>query len=348
MIIALTAIFSTACAMRDDAVVVIALHPRNPNILYIATNDYIYKSRDEGGTWEKISGGMSHSRVISIAIDPVSPATVYAGTKGDAVYKSYDGGHRWVPLKNGLDDVTITSVVNQLIFDPGNANRLFAATTMGVFESVDGGETWKKRMVGMKEVLMVVTLAIDPARPNILYAGTSGGVYKSVDQARSWAKANQGLISPEVLSTSRALMVNMILIDPNRTDTLYAGTLNGLYRSLDAGRSWARIGQAIPDQMMMAMAMEASPDAVLYVVGRQGLYKSMDAGATWKGMNEGLASLNIRSLAVSPSDPHTLYLGSNTAGLYRSRNGGGRWESVRLNVLKLSSERPGRNHLGSS
>src|SRR5256886_17656041 len=93
---------------RSDAIVVIALHPQNPNILYIATNDYIYKSRDEGKSWEAISRGMTHSRVIAMAIDPAYPAIVYAGTKGDAVYKSYDGGQRWIPLKTGLDDVTIT------------------------------------------------------------------------------------------------------------------------------------------------------------------------------------------------------------------------------------------------
>src|SRR3989449_5774853 len=44
----------------------------------------------------------------------------YAGTKGDAVYKSYDGGQRWVSQRTGLDDVTVTSVVNQIVFDPGD------------------------------------------------------------------------------------------------------------------------------------------------------------------------------------------------------------------------------------
>ena len=54
-----------ACGSRDDAIVVIAPHPAKPNILYIATNEYIYKTRDEGSTWIKLSAGMSHSRVIS-------------------------------------------------------------------------------------------------------------------------------------------------------------------------------------------------------------------------------------------------------------------------------------------
>lgn len=319
-----------ACGPSSDAIVVIALHPKNPDILYVATNDYIYKSRDEGKGWEPISRGMTHSRVIALAIDPVYPATVYAGTKGDAVYKSYDGGQRWVSQKAGLDDVTITSVVNQLLFAPGENTHLWAATTMGVFESADGGDAWQKRMNGMKEVLMVVTLAIDPVRPDIMYAGTSGGVYKTSNRAESWAKANDGLISPALLSSSRALMVNSLLIDPSRPDTVYAATLDGLYKTLDGAHAWTRIGRTLPDQMINVMALDPSSPGTLYVAGRQGLFKSADGGATWQEKNAGLGSLNIRSLALSPNDPKTLYLGTNGSGLYRSRDGGTIWESLPL------------------
>jgi len=323
-----------ACGLQSDAIVVIALHPKNPNILYIATNDYIYKSRDEGRSWEAISHGMSHSRVIAMAIDPAYPATVYAGTKGDAVYKSYDGGQRWVSQRTGLDDVTVTSVVNQLVFDPSDNTHLWAATTMGIFESMDGGETWTKRMNGMKEVLMVVTLAIDPARPDIMYAGTSGGVYKSADRARTWAKANNGLIPPELLSSSRALMVNTLVIDPQRPDTVYAATLNGLYKTEDGAWSWTRTGQDLPDQMISALALDPSWPGTLYVAGRQGVFKSIDGGRTWQGKNAGLASLNVRSLALSPQDPKTVYLGTNGSGLYRSRDGGETWETLPLTAAK--------------
>jgi len=319
-----------ACGPGSEAIVVIALHPKNPDLLYVATNDYIYKSRDEGRTWRKISGGMSHSRVISMAIDPAYPATIYAGMKGDAVYKSYDGGQRWTAQKSGLDDVTFTSVVNQLVLDPADGNHIWAATSMGVFESPDGGDSWKKRMDGMKEVLVTVTVALDPVRPDIMYAGTSGGVYKTSTRAKRWAKANEGLISPALLSSSRALMVNSLLIDPSRPDIVYAATLDGLYKTTDGARAWTRVGLALPDQMINVMALDLSSPGTLYVAGRRGLSKSADGGATWQEKNAGLGSLNIRSLAVSPGDPQTLYLGTNGSGLYRSRDGGTRWESLPL------------------
>ena len=341
LLILLAALLSlSACGRSSDAIVVIALHPKNPDILYVATNDYIYKSRDEGRTWEAISHRMSHSRVIALALDPVYPATVYAGTKGDAVYKSYDGGQRWISQRTGLDDVTVTSVVNQLVFDPTDNVSLFAATTMGVFESKDGGDSWKKRMNGMKEILMVVTLAIDQGRPDVMYAGTSGGVYKSLDRAGTWAKVHQGLISPDVLSSGRALMVNTVLIDPYRADTVYAATLNGLYKTTDGARSWTRIGRELPDQMINVMALDPSSSGTLYVAGRQGLFKSTDGGVSWKAKNAGLASLNIRSLAISPNNPTTLYLGTNGSGLYRSRDGGKTWEPVPLTVTDSPGAKP--------
>src|SRR5437879_12067236 len=83
-----------ACGLQSDAIVVIALHPKNPNILYIATNDYIYKSRDEGRSWEAIAHSMSHARVITLAIDPACPPTGCTGTNGDAVCRSCAGGQR--------------------------------------------------------------------------------------------------------------------------------------------------------------------------------------------------------------------------------------------------------------
>ncbi len=313
---------------RSDPIVVIQLHPNNPDIMYVATNDYIYKTRDGGQTWTNLSKGMSHSRVIAMAIDPVYPATVYAGTKGDAVYKSHDGGQRWISMHSGLDDATITSVVNQFLFDPADAQHIFLATTMGVFETKNGGEQWTKKMEGMKEVLMVVTLGMDPARPSILYAGTSGGVYKSINQAGHWEKVNNGLVPPNMLKTSRALNVTSILVDPYESNTVYAATLAGLYKSMDGGNVWKRIGESLADQMIVAMVLDRTRRGVIYVTGRDGVHRSEDAGATWKLVNSGFVTTNIRTIAQSAIHPKVFYAGTNGSGLYRSEDAGETWEPI--------------------
>lgn len=313
---------------RSDPIVLIQLHPKNPDIIYVATNDYIYKSRDRGKSWTNLSKGMSHSRVIAMAIDPAYPATVYAGTKGDAVYKSYDGGQRWVSLRSGLDDATISSVVNQFVFDPADNNHIFVATTMGVFETRNGGESWTKRMDGMKEVLMVVSLGMDPTRPSILYAGTSGGVYKSIDQSGHWEKVNKGLVPEDMLKTSRALNVTAIHVDAFNPDTVYAATLSGLYKTTDGAMSWERIGESLPDQMVIAMVLDRTRKGVLYIAGRDGVHCSEDGGATWRTFNNGFTTTNVRSIVQSPTDPKLFYSGTNGSGLYRSFDAGETWEKV--------------------
>lgn len=321
-------VLSLAGCNRSDPIVLIQLHPKNPDIIYIATNDYIYKTRDAGRTWTNLSQGMSYSRVIAMALDPGYPATVYAGTKGDAVYKSYDGGQRWISMRSGLDDTTITSVVNQFLFDPADTQHIFLATTMGVFETKNGGERWTKKMEGMKEVLMVVTLGMDPTRPSTLYAGTSGGVYKSVDQAGHWEKMNNGLVPSGMVKTSRALNVTAVLVDSYEPDTVYVATLTGMYKSTDAAKSWNRIGAALVDQMIVGMVLDWARTGVIYITGRDGVHRSEDGGATWKTMNNGLATTNVRMIAQSLTDPKLFYVGTNGSGLYRSNDGGETWEPM--------------------
>jgi photosystem II stability/assembly factor-like uncharacterized protein len=263
-----------------------------------------------------------------MAVDPAYPATVYAGTKGDAVYKSHDGGQRWTSMRSGLDDATISSVVNQFVFDPYDSNHIFVATTMGIFETKSGGGSWTKRMEGMKEVLMVVSLGMDPTRPAILYAGTSGGVYKTINEGGHWEKANNGLVPPDMIKSSRALNVTSIQVDPFEPDTVYAATLSGLFKTVDGGNSWTRIGESLSDQMIIGMLIDRSKKGVIYITGREGIHRSGDGGMTWKPLNNGFASTNVRSIAQSPTDAELLYAGTNGSGLYRSRDAGESWEPM--------------------
>ena len=108
-----------ACGTRESAVVSIALHPSNPKIVYVATNDAVHKTRDGGATWEQFPA-FTARRVTTLAIDPKLPATVYAGTMGDAIYKSPDGGQHWVPHNVGLKEHV--SFVNEIIF-PSRQHR---------------------------------------------------------------------------------------------------------------------------------------------------------------------------------------------------------------------------------
>jgi photosystem II stability/assembly factor-like uncharacterized protein len=205
---------------------------------------------------------------------------------------------------------------------------------MGVFETKNGGEQWSKRMEGMKEVLMVVTIGMDPTRPAVLYAGTSGGVYKSVDGAGHWEKVNNGLVPPGMVKTSRALNVTSIHVDPYEPDTVYAATLAGFYKTTDGAKSWARVAKSLADQMLMGMVLDRTKRGVIYLAGRDGVHRSEDGGVTWNTLNNGFSTTNIRSIAQSETDPRLFYAGTNGSGLYRSHDAGETWEPMPVMVEK--------------
>jgi photosystem II stability/assembly factor-like uncharacterized protein len=315
------------CQKDSEAVVSIALHPTNSKILYVATNDAVYKSRDGGQVWEKFPS-FSARRVTTVAIDPQLPATIYAGTMGDAVYKSPDGGQHWLPHNVGLKEHV--SFVNQFVFHPALSEKIYAATTVGAFYTKDAGREWEERMNGMKEVHIVTSIAINPKDPTILYGGTTGGIYRSEDAAMSWKKINNGLIPENELMASMALGVNAIEIDRLNPDIVYAGTTKGLFRTVNKGEQWERIGQSLPDLFVSSIVIHPADPSILYIGGPGGVWKSANSGKTWEAVNQGLATLNIRALALAPQNAQTLYAGTNGSGLYRSTDAGATWTSIPL------------------
>ncbi len=322
--------FSLGCQKDSESVVSIALHPTNANILYVATNDAVYKSRDGGGTWERFPS-FSARRVTTLAIDPLLPATIYAGTMGDAVYKSPDGGQHWLPHNVGLKEHV--SFVNQFVFHPALSEKIYIATTVGAFYTKDAGREWEERMNGMKEVHIVTSIAINPKDPTILFGGTTGGMYRSDDAAMSWKRINNGLIPESNLMASMALGVNAIEIDRTNPNVIYAGTTKGLFRTTDKGEQWERIGQSFPDPFISSILIHPTEPSQLYVGGSKGVWKSSDSGKTWQAMNQGLATQNIRALAMNPHNPLTLYAGTNGSGLYRSTDAGAMWTAVPLQAV---------------
>ena len=323
----LLVVVALGCTKDSEAIVSIALHPTNPNILYVATNDAVYKSRDGGPTWERFPS-FSARRVTTLAIDPRFPATIYAGTMADAVYKSPDGGQHWLPHNVGLKEHV--SFINQFVFHPTDSEQIYIATTVGAFQTTNGGREWEERMTGMKEVHIVVSIAIHPRDARVLYAGTTGGVYRSDNAGMLWKKINNGLIPEQELMAAMALGVNAIVFDVVNPDIVYAGTTKGLFRTDDRGERWERIGQALSEPFVSSILIDPTQPKTLYIGGTGGVWKSPDSGQTWTAINQGLASLNIRTLAMSPRDSRILYAGTNGSGLYRSTDAGATWTAMPL------------------
>jgi photosystem II stability/assembly factor-like uncharacterized protein len=156
---------SLLVAPDHDVYLALAVYP-SP---HVESGAGVFRSRDEGATWNDASAGLQRNSVLALAIDPSTPATLYARTDGGGVFRSDDAGAAWVPASNGLTgsygDGTICDgspncvVVDTIVHDPTRSGRLYVGTEFGldyaipgrVFASDDGGRSWTERSAGLPE-----------------------------------------------------------------------------------------------------------------------------------------------------------------------------------------------------
>jgi photosystem II stability/assembly factor-like uncharacterized protein len=295
----------------------------------------------EPNVWS--SSGLEGKTIYCLAIDPLTPATLYAGVYGEGLFKTTDGGQSWRPADTGLTSVVIQS----LVIDPNTPTTLYAGTgNSGVFKSMDGGATWQIANIGLKNST-IAALAIDPANPTTLYAGTSGGgVFKSVYGGTSWNAANTGLSQP---------YVSALAIDPSSSNTIYAGTLEGVSKSTDGGAHWTAASTGLAGIHVVALAIDPVTPTTIYAgTYSRGLFKSTDGGATWNAANNGLTGTDVLAVAIDPERPATLYAGTFQLGVFESTDGGASWSTLRngmpanvVNALVIDPESPATLYAGT-
>jgi photosystem II stability/assembly factor-like uncharacterized protein len=195
----------------------IRIHPRNPDLVYVAALGHVYgpneergvfRSKDGGQTWEKILYRDNKTGAIDLILDPANPRIIYA-----ALWEFYRTAYS---LSSG---------------GPGS----------GLFKSFDGGDTWTEisRNKGLPQgVLGKIGVTVSPAKPEriwVIIEAEDGGVFCSDDEGATWRKMND-----DRRLRQRAWYYTRIYADPKDSETIYV--LNtGFYRSVDGGKAYTSI-----------------------------------------------------------------------------------------------------------
>jgi photosystem II stability/assembly factor-like uncharacterized protein len=309
--------------------------------------------------WRMI-GPFRAGKVNAVAGVPGNSAVYYFGADGGGVWKTTDGGNVWKPI---FDSQPIGSI-GALALAPSNSNIIYVGSGVngvysdiaygnGIYKSVDGGETWQH--LGLEDTRHIARILIDPRNPDIVLVAALGhsfgpnedrGVFRSTDVGKTWKK---------VLYKDNLTGAVDLCFEPGNPRVVYAtlwqgirkpgqkgtsfGPGSGLYKSVDAGLTWAQIaGNGLPGgdwgRSGVAVAAGMRGRRVYLILEAKekagGLYRSDDAGATWQRATqddriEGYWYMS--EIFADPKNPDILYV--PTQSLYRSTDGGHTFTAIK-------------------
>jgi photosystem II stability/assembly factor-like uncharacterized protein len=314
----------------------IAVHPRNPDIVYVAAVGYhfsdspdrgLYKTADGGKTWAKVLDKGARVGVVDVVIDPKKPSTVFAVT--------YDKTR--IPWN----------------FDEGGPET-------GIYKSTDDGKTWRRLAGGLPTgELGRSGLVIYPKNPAIMYAvidnlnprpaaaaapgqpapgapqagaraqaprPIGGEVYRSENGGETWVKRNA-----EGESIGGGKWYGWIYVDPNNDQTVYVPSVN-FYRSLDGGKTWGKKG---PENLARSFHVDYHGFWVdprdsnhLILASDGGLAFSWDFGETWDVVDH-LPLAQYYAVGVDMEEPYNVYGGLQDNGSVKIPSNGPRGSITR-------------------
>ena len=309
----------------------------NPNVLIAGTFNGIFRSENSGDTWTQLptynTPGLVH--VESLAIDPRTASTIYAGT-WYLPYKSTDGGQSWKSIKNGIID---DSDIFAIDIDPRDPNHIIASACSGIYESKNGGELWKKVQGIPSQSRRTRAIVQHPSIAGLVFAGTTEGFWRSDrgGEDGSW-----------MVTTSRQLEINSIAIHPSRPQVIYIGTNNyGVMVSNDGGKNFIPTNGGYSGRFANVILSDRETPNRIYAAtintttGGGFLFVSTDNGGTWRpSMRNMPPRLITYSILQDVRDANVIYLGTNL-GVYQSLDRGTSWAPV-WTATKVAAPTKGR------
>ena len=313
----------------------IVIHPTNPEVVYVAATGHLWGPNDDRGLYKTTDGGQTWTNTLfidrdtgmtDVAMDPVSPGTLYAasyqrrrtafgfsgGGPGSGIYKTTNGGESWRRLTDGLPD-GITGRVGLDIYrsDPRIVYAVVQNANGGMFRSDDRGESWTRMSDTNPRPMYYSQIRIDPLNDQRIWAAGARMVY-SQDGGKTfvddWVQTIHG--------DFHALWIN-----PADSNHMLAGSDGGVHYSYDRGRTWDFV-----NTMALGQFYEIGYD----METPYNIYGGLQDNGSWGGPVRTLYRRGITNedwfrvgggdgfyTQVDPNDPTTLYVESQNGNVSR-------------------------------
>jgi uncharacterized repeat protein (TIGR01451 family) len=322
----------------------LAIDPKAPATLYVATDDGVFFSVDSAGSWNAATTPIAFNgsdEASSVGVDTTAgSAIVYAGAPGGGFFKSPDAGVTWNLADTGFGTSTATAIAVSV----ASGSQLIAGTIAGLKRSTNGADNWVTANDGVVAT-NITALAADPVTAGTLYA-SANGIFKTTRSGSSWTSVTDG-------------GAVAILIDPTNTQILYTAS-DGVQRSIDGGESYDPVLQNVtidilaysaedggiyavdskngnlyhsadgltfplvgPIDSALALVVDSTDGEKVFIGTSDGASVSSNGGVSWSSIAD-LAGNSVTSLAQDPVDA-TVFYAATDAGVFRSDDGGAAW-----------------------
>ncbi len=297
--------------LAPQAIQILASDPTSTTTVFSAQpGALIYKTVNSGAAWSFSSNGIA-AQVNTIAVDPATPARIYAATTRLGVQISNDSGVTFASANTGFAGVT--KVVG-IAFD-GQSGLVWAATDAGPYSSP----------LGAAPVWTSMPIAGNP-RPTGIAADGLGNIF--VSTVTGLYSGPGGAWSPVLLPGGTTMPLTSVTAGTTGKLVL-VGATNAVYRSSSGGSFQQASGTAVPSVGSLVID---STGFIVYAAAPTGVFKSINGGNLMSMITPTGISSPFTAIAFQPGNPNTVYAAANGAGVFRSPDGGTTWVAAGLTL----------------
>ncbi len=245
--------------LNQNKINAVAIDPRAKHIVYVATANQIFKTRDANRTWQGVYlDAVPGVEIMSLAISPFLSNLIFAGTSDGRFIMSEDGGISWKNIQN------FDGKIKEILINPNNSKIIYLnIESKGIYYSENQGEDWislKEDCQGFSNPSNIDQIIFDPNFPDTLFSVCQGDIFKTQNQGKTWQQY-------QLLVSNNKLKINNLAINPQDSNFIYYLTNKALYKSVDGGENW--ITKPLPTRRIPAKIIidPVNPDIVYLGVG---------------------------------------------------------------------------------